>query len=75
MIHHLIPSPEDKKYQLWAMVNNKPVNVGMVHDEIRDRFIELANVPEGATAFSVTLENIGANQTPSTDKTFLYGKI
>lgn len=75
MIHHLIPSPQNKKYQLWAMVNNKPVNVGMVHDEIRDRFIELNNVPEGATAFTVTLENIGANQTPSLDQTFLYGKI
>jgi len=75
MIHHLIPSPEDKKYQLWAMVNNKPVNVGMVHDEIRDRFIELENVPEGATAFAVTLENIGDNKTPSNDKTFLYGRI
>ena len=75
MIHHLIPSPQDKKYQLWAMVNNKPVNVGMVHDEIRDRFIQLENVPEGATAFAVTLENIGANQTPSLDQTFLYGKI
>ena len=75
MIHHLIPSPEDKKYQLWAMVDNKPVNVGMVHDEIRDRFIELANVPEGATAFAVTLENIGANTTPTEGQTFLYGKI
>jgi len=75
MIHHLIPSPEDKKYQLWAMVNNKPVNVGMVHDEIRDRFIELANVPEGATAFAVTLENIGANTSPTEGQTFLYGKI
>jgi len=75
MIHHLIPSPQDKKYQLWAMVNNQPVNVGMVNDEIRDRFIELNNVPEGATAFTVTLENIGNNKTPSTDQTFLYGKI
>jgi hypothetical protein len=75
MIHHLIPSPQDKKYQLWAMVNNQPVNVGMVHDEIRDRFIELNNVPEGATAFSVTLENIGNNITPTADQTFLYGKI
>ena len=75
MIHHLIPSPQDKKYQLWAMVNNKPVNVGMVHDEIRDHFIELANVPEGATAFAVTLENIGGNKIPTENQTFLYGKI
>ncbi len=75
MIHHLVPSPVDKKYQLWAMVNNKPVNVGMVHDEIRDRFIELENVPEGATAFTVTLENIGGSAVPTADQTFLYGRI
>lgn len=75
MIHHLIPSPDNKKYQLWAMVNNKPVNVGMVHDEIRDRFIELSNVPEGATAFAVTLEKTGPATTPTESQTFLYGKI
>jgi len=75
MIHHLLPSPEDRKYRLWATVNNKPVNVGMVHDEIRGRFIELENIPEGATAFIVTLENIGNNSSPTVDQTFLYGKI
>lgn len=75
MIHHLIPSPQDKKYQLWATVNNKPVNVGMVHDEIRDRFIELKNVPEGATAFTVTLENVGGSARPTANQTFLYGRI
>ncbi|MGC4099858.1 anti-sigma factor domain-containing protein [Ferruginibacter sp.] len=75
MIHHLIPSPDNKKYQLWAMVNDKPVNVGMVHDEIRDHFIELENVPGDATAFSVTLEDIGNNKTPTTSNMFLYGRI
>jgi len=75
MIHHLVPSPQDKKYQLWAMVNDKPVNVGMVHDEIRDHFIAMDNVPEGATAFAVTLEDIKGSASPSMDHAFLYGKI
>ena len=75
MIHHLVPSSETSKYQLWAMVNNKPVNVGMVHDEIRDRFIELKNVPEGATAFIVTLENAAGSITPTLDETYLSGRI
>ncbi len=75
MIHHLIPSPQDKKYQLWAMVNNKPVNVGMVHDEIRGHFIELENVRKGATAFTVTLENIDGSVAPTANQTFLYRTI
>ena len=74
MIHHLVPSTSDKKYQLWATVNDKPVHVGMVHDEIRDRFIELENVPAGATAFTVMLESTGSN-TPAAAETFLYGSI
>jgi hypothetical protein len=75
MIHHLVPSTNEKKYQLWAMVNNKPVNVGMVNDGIRDRFIELQNVPEAATAFSVTLENATGSATPTDGNQWLYGKI
>ncbi|MGF2413344.1 anti-sigma factor domain-containing protein [Ferruginibacter sp.] len=75
MIHHLVPSPQDKKYQLWATVNNKIINVGMVHDEIRDRFIELKNVPAGATAFTLTLEDIKGSPAPTEGQTFLYGSI
>ncbi len=75
MIHHLPHTGQEQKYQLWAMVNDKPVNVGMVHDEIRGRFIELSNVPTGATAFTVTLENIGGSPTPTTSQTYLSGKI
>lgn len=75
MIHHLVRSTQEKKYQLWAMVNDKPVNLGLVNDAIRDRFIELQNVPEGATAFSVTLENAAGSTTPTTGETYLYGKI
>lgn len=75
MIHHLVPSNEVKKYQLWAMVNDKPVNVGLLHDEIRDRFIELKNVPETATAFIVTLENAAGSTTPTVEQTYLSGRI
>ncbi|WP_462249097.1 anti-sigma factor domain-containing protein [Ferruginibacter sp.] len=75
MIHHLVPSSPERKYQLWAMVNDKPVNVGMLNDEIRGRFIEIQNVPEGATAFKVTLENAAGASTPTEEQTYLYGKI
>jgi Anti-sigma-K factor rskA len=75
MVHHLMPVNKEKSYQLWAMVNDKPVNVGMINEAIRDRFIELQNVPEGATAFTVTLENASGSISPTADQTYLYGKI
>ncbi len=75
MIHHLPQSSTAKDYQLWAMVDGKPVNVGIIKDEIRGRFIEMQNVPGGANAFTVTLENAGGSSTPTESATYLTGKI
>ncbi len=75
MIHHLPQSSDLKDYQLWAMVGGKPISVGIVKDDIRGRFIEMNNVPAGATAFSVTLEKAGGNLTPTIQETYLEGKI
>ena len=75
MIHHLPQSSAQNDYQLWAMVNDKPVQVGIIKDEIRGRFIEMPNVPAGATAFSVTLEKAGGASTPTESETYLKGKI
>ncbi len=74
MIHHLPKSSDQKDYQLWAMVDGKPVNIGIVNDEIRGRFIEMNNVPAGAVSFIVTLENAGGTTTPTIDETYLEGK-
>jgi anti-sigma-K factor RskA len=76
MIHHLPQSSDAKDYQLWATVDGKQVNVGIIQDNIRGRFIEMSNVPEGATAFSVTLENAGGNSSsPTIEQTYLKGNI
>jgi anti-sigma-K factor RskA len=75
MIHHLVKSPDNKNYQLWAMVDNKPISVGIINDKIRDRFIEMNSVPEGAVAFMVTLEKTGGNTTPTEEETYLKGRI
>ncbi len=75
MIHHLPQSSAARDYQMWATVDGKPVNIGIVQDDIRGRFIELNNVPPGATAFSVTLEKAGGTTTPTIAETYLEGKI
>jgi anti-sigma-K factor RskA len=75
MIHHLPRSSSSRRYQLWAMVNNEPVSVGIIQDEIRGRFIEMKNVPAGAVSFIVTLENEGGNNTPTMEETYLAGRI
>lgn len=75
MIHHLQPSTPGNTYQLWAMVDDKPVSVGLVDDSIRDRFIEVPGVPANANGFHVTLEKAGGSTTPTTNETFLIGRI
>ncbi len=74
MIHHLPESSDKKDYQLWTMVNGKPVSAGIVKDDIRGRFIELSNIPPGADAFLVTLEKAGGAAEPGTDL-YLKGEI
>jgi Anti-sigma-K factor rskA len=75
MIHHLPQSSDTKDYQLWATIEGKQVNVGIVQDNIRGRFIEMNNVPAGATSFIVTLEKAGGNSSPTMEETYLEGKI
>jgi hypothetical protein len=75
MIHHLPKSSSSKDYQLWAEVDGKSINVGIINDEIRGRFIEVPNMPAGAIAFSVTLEKAGGTDTPTVDETYLAGRI
>jgi anti-sigma-K factor RskA len=75
MIHHLPKSSSSKDFQLWATVNGKAVSVGIVQDEIRGKFIEMNNMPAGATSFRVTLEKAGGNISPTLDETYLEGRI
>jgi anti-sigma-K factor RskA len=74
MLHHLPNSDESSDYQLWAIVNGKPVSLGIIDDSVRDRFIEISNVPQEATTFKVTLENAGGGSMPSED-TYVKGAI
>lgn len=73
MIHHLPQSSSSKDYYLWAEVDGKPVNVGIINDEIRGRLIEVPNVPDKTAGFKVSLENAGGNDLPT--DIYLSGKI
>jgi anti-sigma-K factor RskA len=75
MIHHLLQSNKEVNYQLWAMVNGNPINVGIVDDSIRDHFIPMSNMPQNATSFAVTIEKVGGSKIPTLQKTILAGSI
>ncbi|HET6528696.1 MAG TPA: anti-sigma factor [Balneolaceae bacterium] len=76
-VSNLPPIPDDKSYQLWIIVNNKPVSAGIFAvNEPGDSFFkveEMADVTEqAANAFAVTLEPKGGVPQPTGDM-YLFG--
>jgi anti-sigma-K factor RskA len=75
LVHHLANKPEDKDYQLWALVNGKPVSVGIFNPGDKSKPLVLDNVPDNASGFAVTLEKKGGNATPTLEQMYLKGQI
>lgn len=68
LIINNLPKPaDDKQYQLWALFDGKPIDVGMIDNDIftgeKKLMIQMKNV-SGAQAFAITLEKKGGNPTP-----------
>ncbi len=61
---NLPAAPAGKQYQLWAIVDDKPVDAGMF--DIKNNVQEMKVVPP-AKAFAVTLENKGGSPAPTSN--------
>ncbi|MFT4030886.1 MAG: anti-sigma factor [Siphonobacter sp.] len=64
--------PEDKQYQLWAIVNGKHVNAG-VYDPVTS--IQKVKNIQGASSFAISLEPKGNETKEPTGKVYLKGDI
>jgi len=66
----------DHQYQLWAIVNGKPVDLG-VFDGKTDSSALLLRMKEvsAAQAFAVTLEKRGGNPTPTMEQMVVMGGV
>jgi anti-sigma-K factor RskA len=66
-------TPEGKQYQLWAIVDGKPVNAGL----IRNDCVGLCKIGsiDHAQAFAITLENEGGSATPTLTAMYVMGKV
>lgn len=67
---------QSHQYQLWALVNGKPVDLG-VFDVKSDSVRILVNMKEisGAQAFAVTLEKRGGSVNPTMDQMIVMGGV
>jgi anti-sigma-K factor RskA len=72
---NLPAAPEGKQYQLWAIVDGKPVDGGMIVATKKGRYqIQKMKSFGKAEAFAVTLETAGGNPTPKGEM-YVMGKM
>ena len=69
-----LPEPRTgKQYQLWAMVDGKPVDAGLL-DPSCVSVCKMKNIPK-AEAFAITLEKEGGNRAPNLKAIYVMGSI
>ena len=72
---NVLPVPAaDKQYQLWAIVDGKPVDEGMLDMSDATPLHKMKPV-SGAQAFAVTLEKKGGNPSPTMSAMYLLGNV
>ena len=63
--NNLPATASDKQYQLWAILNGHPIDLGMIEVGQKRLLVRMKNV-ENAQAFAITLEPKGGSPAPST---------
>jgi len=70
-----LPRPNaDKEYQLWAIVDGKPVDAGVFNLDEGVSFVKLKTIPK-AEAFAITMEKKGGSTTPTMEALYVMGKV
>ncbi|WP_306642222.1 anti-sigma factor [Sanyastnella coralliicola] len=72
-----LPMPEtDKQYQLWAIVDGEPQDMGVFDIDLNSNDILLIPVAIAeAQAFAITLETKGGNPVPNLDALYVIGNV
>jgi len=69
-----LPQPvKGKQFQLWALVDGKPVDAGVL-DPACEGVCKMKNIPK-AQAFAITLEKAGGSPTPTMEQMYVLGKV
>lgn len=74
-VNTLPQPPENKQYQLWAIVDGVPVDAGVF--DVPEDALSLTKMKsfKDAQAFAVTIENYGGSPTPSLETLTIIGNV
>ncbi|MEP6737695.1 MAG: anti-sigma factor [Chryseolinea sp.] len=64
----------EKQYQLWAIIDGKPVDAGVFDGDIAG-LMKMKNIASGATTFAVTIEPKGGKTSPSLETMQVAGNV
>lgn len=74
-VHNLPEPAADQQYQLWSIVNGKPVDAGVFDMATASTGFQKMKAVPGAQMFAVTLEKKGGSPTPTLAAMYLAGKV
>jgi len=71
-----LPKPaEDKQYQLWAIADGKPVDMGMIDPKNLAASFQKMKTIGNAQAFAITLEKKGGVPSPTMTEMYVMGGV
>lgn len=73
VVRNMPKLPNDQQYQLWALIDNKPKDLG-VFDATNDNVILKMKNTQKAQAFAITIEQKGGSPSPTLQKMQSLGK-
>jgi anti-sigma-K factor RskA len=77
VVTNLPKPPSEKQYQLWALLDGQPIDVGMIDNDFfigqKKLLLRMKNV-SNAQAFAITLEEKGGSQIPK-GKMYTLGNL
>ncbi len=70
-----MPQPgAGKQYQLWALVDGKPVDAGVFDTNTETALVKMKNIPN-AQGFAITLEKKGGSASPTMEQMYVLGNV
>ena len=71
-----LPEPPTKmQYQLWAIIDGTPKDMGVLPRESVATFIDMNEKTNAAAAFAITLEEEGGKPTPNLEQLYVIGNV
>ena len=75
-IVNLPPPAQDKQYQLWAIIDGKPTDMGPLDRSlVADNFIEILHFEEEVQAFAISEEPLGGSPDGNPTKVIMVGPV